>query len=827
MSAKLFENKRISLFSQAAGMIRIALTGCAVVGMLLIIQGIPEADAQVGSSVLRSQSRAISRPIGQQARRALKPTLTIRSGALDRVDLLKGTPGGRFLAMAASDDSLRVWDMALGGQILHLDRSALPARKFTALAVADDGRSMIAIAEGGKLVGWRLEAQEPTVTRILPVAQAQAVAALADYRLVVAAEENRLLLLDHDFAMQPIATSAHGVVTTLEGDRDGGLLVGHGDGTVMRLAEVGGSWRETGRWKLSGRITALLTIPRTGGAGGSDARVVVATGDGNISLFEPGSLKPLWTSRPARSGVAALAISGNATLAVLTNGQVHLLDLASGRAQGKTLDLPFRGSATGLAAAPGDNLLISGSGGRVAAINPATRSTPVTLYLTRASWATLDPDGRYDGTVASARDVAWEMDGKLHDLERFMVSYFEPGLAARRLARHGTVLTSPPRTVDEGFFPPPEVAIELVEHGATTAKIRIIARMQGGLVDRETPSLRLFRNGRRIAEGIDHNPEVDTHGNQLHLLWTVDIPLAMGANGVEAAVLTWADVEARSKPLAIEGTGHPAQEPRIIVSGVGINDYADKTLRLDFAVPDATAMVAALAKSEGTKTHQRGGKTTFLHLDAQAGRASLLKHLDELRHTSPEDTVILFLAGHAKAVGDSWYFLPVEAAGLHSDSHVRSVGLSSAAMADALVRVPAGTIVLVIDACQSGAAIDAFDGFAQRRAVTGLSSEAGITVMAATRADQLALEFDALGHGLFTYTMLRGLTKGDDGYYHADRWPRDGRVMISELRHFVEMFMPALAARLEREISGDRGSLTDRVAVTPTLTDVARDFPLR
>ena len=824
MSTKLFESKGKSLFARAAGMIRAALTGCAVVGMLMVFQGVPEADAQAGSSLLRSQSRAISRPIAMQARRALKPTLTIRSGALDRVDLLSGTPGERFLAMAASDDSLRVWDMALGGQILHLDRSALPARKFSALAVTDDGRSMVAIAEGGSLVGWRVDPQEPTVVRILPVAQARAVAALADYRLAVA-DANRVLLLDQDFSMRPIAATAQNV-TALAGDRDGGLLVGHDDGTVLHLTEGEGSWRETGHWKLSRRITALLAVSR-GSAGGRNVRVAAAADDGNISLFESGSSNPVWTSRPTRSGAATLVLSGSSTLAVLTNGQVHLLNLASGRAQGRALSLPFRGSATGLAAASGDNLLVSGAGGRVVGISPATRRVLVTLYLTRTSWAVLDPNGRYDGTVDSARDVAWEMDGKLHDLERFMNSYFEPGLAARHLARHGTVLTSPPRTVEEGFFPPPEVAIELIDHSATTAGIRIIAQMQGGLVDRETPSLRLFRNGKRIAEGMDLSPEIEAKGNQLQLVWTADVPLAMGANSLEAAVLAWADVEARSPPLVVEGIRQPARDSHLIVSGVGINEYAHRSLRLDFAVPDARAMVAALVKSEGARVDPWSGKTTVLHLDAQAGRTNLLRHLDELRSTSPEDTIIIFLAGHARTVGDSWYFLPVEATGLHNDSHVRAIGLSSADLADALVRVPAGTIVLVIDACQSGAAIDAFDGFAQRRAVTGLSSEAGVTVMAATRADQLALEFDALGHGLFTYTLLKGLSRGDDGYYHADRWPRDGRVMIGELRRFVEMFMPALAAQLERQISGDRGSLTDRIVVTPALTDVARDFPLR
>ena len=157
--------------------------------------------------------------------------------------------------------------------------------------------------------------------------------------------------------------------------------------------------------------------------------------------------------------------------------------------------------------------------------------------------------------------------------------------------------------------------------------------------------------------------------------------------------------------------------------------------------------------------------------------------------------------------GDDWFFLPQEMTALDDDAQVRRIGLSAADLGEILTRVPARQIMLVIDACQSGAVVNRFQTFRQRRALADVGRQTGVHVLAASRADQVALEYPVLGAGLFTYTIRTAFQAGEDGYWNADQDPRDGAVTAQELRRYVETLAPLIALRLER---GQRDPATGR-----------------
>ncbi len=87
----------------------------------------------------------------------------------------------------------------------------------------------------------------------------------------------------------------------------------------------------------------------------------------------------------------------------------------------------------------------------------------------------------------------------------------------------------------------------------------------------------------------------------------------------------------------------------------------------------------------------------------------------------------------------------------------------------------------MVDACNSGAGIDSFNRYRafQRRFAQQVGRNAGLSVLTATRRDQLAAEVPQLGHGLFTHTVLEGLGGA------ADNSPSDGRISAHELANFV------------------------------------------
>ena len=68
---------------------------------------------------------------------------------------------------------------------------------------------------------------------------------------------------------------------------------------------------------------------------------------------------------------------------------------------------------------------------------------------------------------------------------------------------------------------------------------------------------------------------------------------------------------------------------------------------------------------------------------------------------------------------------------------------------------------------------------------------AGIHVLASAGSEQFATEFASLGHGLFTYALLKGL-QGE-----ADGAPKDGKVTIYELKSYIDDQVPEITRKLK------------------------------
>ena len=67
-----------------------------------------------------------------------------------------------------------------------------------------------------------------------------------------------------------------------------------------------------------------------------------------------------------------------------------------------------------------------------------------------------------------------------------------------------------------------------------------------------------------------------------------------------------------------------------------------------------------------------------------------------------------------------------------------------------------------------------------------LARSAGIAVLASTGTAQYASEVKQLGHGIFTYSILEGLSGKADG------GTKDGKITIKELAAFLEDNVPEL-----------------------------------
>ena len=233
----------------------------------------------------------------------------------------------------------------------------------------------------------------------------------------------------------------------------------------------------------------------------------------------------------------------------------------------------------------------------------------------------------------------------------------------------------------------------------------------------------------------------------------------------------------------------PARPPRLHVVVVGLNKYRDRRLDLNYGVPDAQAILAGLPSAR--KTLFSDFRVTVL-FDRDATRKNILQALDSLRDTNPEDVVVIYMAGHGAAAGDEWYFVPYEFRLPLTGRRLKRQGVSSARIREAMARLEARRVFMLIDTCQSGTAATVFEDYVNRRALRRLGRSVGMHLLAATANYQQAAEVPALGHGVFTYTVLAALSG------EADNRPRDGNLSAEEIIQYAEDNVPILSRKYAR-----------------------------
>jgi uncharacterized caspase-like protein len=179
--------------------------------------------------------------------------------------------------------------------------------------------------------------------------------------------------------------------------------------------------------------------------------------------------------------------------------------------------------------------------------------------------------------------------------------------------------------------------------------------------------------------------------------------------------------------------------------------------------------------------------------EAKATRDAVLATLRSAASAAaPGDALVVYMAGHGIAIRGGWYFLSPAVKEVEEEEIIK-LSPSADQIAAALRESKASRIVLMIDACNSGAVVKDVKGLLQNRVYTQLGRQTGFVVLAAARQDQAALERATLGHGVFTAAIMAAFSGA------ADR-NGDGRVTARELTAYLARQIPTLATEHLNEI---------------------------
>ena len=423
-------------------------------------------------------------------------------------------------------------------------------------------------------------------------------------------------------------------------------------------------------------------------------------------------------------------------------------------------------------------------------------------FIRSDDFVVISPDGRFDGTEGAFESLYYVEGRKILPLSSLYEQFYTPNLLARSLEGEQFEI---PKVQLTNLKPAPTVSITNPSSGSklnnnqVTVSIRAVD--QGGGVD----EIRLYHNGKLVST---------TQRGFKSAGQTKDftISLVSGANRFKATAFNDQRTESLPDEITVYYEGAKATADLFLMV-VGINQYRNPAYSLNYALTDASAFKNTI--ESGASTIFSNISTTYIK-DADATKSNILNALNGIKSKAgPEDMFVFYYAGHGVMnAGDmgynkDFYLVPTDVTKLYgADDMLAQKAISSKEMTDLSQGIAAQKQLFVLDACQSGGAIQqiASRGAAEEKAIAQLARSTGTYWLTASGSEQFATEFQQLGHGVFTYAILEGLKGNADG--------GDRKITAKELGAFIEDKVPELTEQYKGQ------------AQFPRSYGFGQDFPL-
>jgi hypothetical protein len=188
-------------------------------------------------------------------------------------------------------------------------------------------------------------------------------------------------------------------------------------------------------------------------------------------------------------------------------------------------------------------------------------------------------------------------------------------------------------------------------------------------------------------------------------------------------------------------------------------------------------------------------------LDLLAGRAvdekitSRIAGADKLEKVTPDDLVLIAFSSHGYTDKQgNFYIIPYNTGPVANGQITPEVlkhCISSEELSEWVRDIDSGEMVMVVDTCHSAATVEA-EGFRPgpmgSRGLGQLAYDKGMRILAASQADDVALENEKLQQGLLTYALMHDGIDAEQ----ADYDPKDGKVTLEEWLRYALERVPSL-----------------------------------
>ena len=536
-----------------------------------------------------------------------------------------------------------------------------------------------------------------------------------------------------------------------------------------------------------------------------------------------------------------LSPDGKLALTGDLGGHYRLWDVSSGRLV-RQLTVEEKGDPTTVlnihsaaAFSPDGGTVVVASRASMRLFDVATGTEIVTaISFADGEWLMTTPEGYYNASEKGAQYLNVKFEGKDYSVDQFYDVFYRPDIVAAKLGGQDISGLISISMKDASANPPPIVDIAIPQ-STNTQKVKVCYKVKstgGGIGE-----VRLFHNGKLIqsdgyyremamsaadktklaaldskaiyadmrsvsvkgradATPISSKPKTDLFED------CKEIDAIPGENEVSITAFNSGNtVQSYMKTIKFNSSAK-SDYPHLYIFAIGIDNYRDNTVNLKYALKDAKDLEEKL-KEQSATLYKQGNIHYLLLTDKEATKTNVVNKINELASTiKPQDSFILFVAGHGVLLQNQYYMLTHDYNGTVDSNSM----ISSNEIVEMSKKIKSLSQLFIFDTCHAGGVDYIVSGLYDAR-MSVLAKKMGLHIYASASDKQAALD-GYKGNGLFTYTLLDGLNNNKE----ADK-NKDGKVTVVGLGEYSKK----MTTNLSKEIGHSQ---------TPLIINFGKDSPI-
>jgi len=568
-----------------------------------------------------------------------------------------------------------------------------------------------------------------------------------------------------------------------------------------------------------------------------DAKMIMTTYDKGMSIRDFASGRVVRKFDGHNSGIRSAALSPDGKYAVSGShdGTIKIWDIQSGHElrtmtghAGSIVSVGFSSDGKWIVSAGWDDAAI-----RIWNIQTGEEIAMLASF-SDDEWLAITREGYYNASEHAAKYLSVNSMGNTYDVDKFYDVFYRPDIVAAKLKGEeiGGLVTI---TMQDAIKYPPPVVEFTSKPGDNQSRVNVCYQVKstgGGIGE-----VRLFHNGKLIHSDGYYKEMARTavDGTQVTALNGKAIYEGMRSISVKGkadsasisgkspneAFIDCRDVEAipgeNQISLAAFNAGNTVQsymktisfnskirqeDAHLYILSFGIDQYKDHSVNLRYAAKDARNMEEKLKVQAATLYHPQNIHYILL-TDQEATKTNIANEIDKLAKTiKPQDSFILFVAGHGVLLQNQYYILTHDYDGMVNDRTM----FSSNEIVDASKKIKALSQLYIFDTCHAGGVDYIISGLYDAR-MSVLAKKMGLHIYASASDKESAMD-GYKGNGLFTYALLDGLNNNKK----ADK-NNEGTVTVAGLGEYSKK----MTADISRSIGHSQ---------TPLIINFGKDSPL-